>query len=448
MLLVQSPIIFSQSLSGIKALDIPQNYILPDGQYIYKGDVKKLSGNIWEVFSDRSYNKTTIKPGGGNVSKVLQYLDKFYVMEVSKFQLHIVKDSAINTDGTFSNYSQDFGWISIENLLVWGHCLIDSKGLDKRVFIFKNENTDNYFNYPEAKEKNTSDYFQILYVFKEEKGKSLLAKSIRIFGNKESLDNSLVGWVSNDLFTSFNTILFAEPRKCMNDTSDLLNPVFFKERHAKKINLQGDTDLSNMLWRKSKDIDFKSTSFRFSITNIKENIAEVLVYQPTSPYQIGFFNKELVSTNIFYKGYCNLSDSQCGLSFERVLLLNKSDLVDLLKLYKLLLSSLENRSDSLTIINEFRVFFKIDHEFTNSVILESQLGNLIKRKFGFTNDSFLSNKPLKSIFLLENDISRGYVEKIREKQRAINSILNEKFSSRSFYSNANQYFWIQCSYFI
>ena len=106
-------VVVSQSFSGKKVLDIPQKFVLPNGDQNIEDDEKLLSGNVWEVFSDRTYNKTTNKPGGGGVFKVLQYLDKYYVIDVKKRYLHIVKDPEINTGGILSNQSEDFGWISM-----------------------------------------------------------------------------------------------------------------------------------------------------------------------------------------------------------------------------------------------------------------------------------------------------------------------------------------------
>jgi hypothetical protein len=125
---------------------------------------------------------------------------------MKKKYLHLVKDPNINKDGIFSENSEDFGWIAAENLLLWNHCLVYENGINKRVFIFRNKMTENYFiSSQEIDELNTANYFQVLYILKAEKDRSLLAKSVRIFGGKDILDDNIIGWVNNNQFKTFSS---------------------------------------------------------------------------------------------------------------------------------------------------------------------------------------------------------------------------------------------------
>lgn len=446
-------IVLSQSMSNLKALDIPQKFVLPAGDQTLEDNESVLSGNIWEVFSDRIYNKTTNKPSSGGVFKVLQYLDRYYVYEIKKKYLHLVKDQNLNSDGTFSESSEDYGWISAENLLLWRHCLVDSDGRNKRVFIFKNQETEGYFaDNKEDAALNTADYFQVLHIIKEEKDRSLLSKPVRLFGGKEILNDNIIGWVNNDNFVTFSSNIFAEPHKLVsymsgNSSSSILNPIFIDKKSIRKSISGKDINPVKLLWSRNINQKLKSTFFRFPIIAIKDSIAEVLVYYPDISYQVGQFNIETEFRNEFYKGYCSLKESQREISYNKVLLFNKTEVLKLLDIYDLLLRLNEEPKDSLTVAHDFRDFFQIDKNITNSMILNMTLESLFHNKFGCCYSNRFNRKTVKALFVAEDRSQFGiYVQIIKENLRQINAIYNNNNANISFLSNGSLYYWLSCSY--
>lgn len=436
---------------GLKALDIPQKFILPIGDQFLEDDDKVVPGNIWEVYSDRTYNKTTDKPGGSRVFKVIQYLDKFYIVETKKKFLHLVKDPNINTDGTFSEQSEDYGWISSENILLWRHCLVDDNGRNKRVFIFRNEETENYFTSIGNDLQNTPKYFQVLYVLKEEKDRSLLAKTVRIYGGHAELNEKILGWVTNDRFAYFSSNVFTEPDPLIDQSSDseltdIVYPVFFDKRSVKKSSSTGEINPSKTLWNTTKVQELEPTNYRLPIHSIDDKIATVLVYYPDVSYQIGNFNNELEAINKFYKGYCNISVKSKNLSFRKVLLLSKNELANLLEESDLLLRLSDGAYDSITIANQFRNVFQIDQNHTDSMILSTLLSSLYHKKYGCFASNTFNEHTIRELFLMEKESSNKYFNTIKENLRSLNSIYNNNLSDNFFLSNGIQYYWIPCDY--
>ena len=95
-----------------KVLPLPAKYKMPKvstGKQLGKtSDI--IPGSIWEVYSDRSGNKTVTAVGGSSM-KTLSYLEMFYVVEESESHLHIIKDPKLDYKGNVSSEAEDFGWI-------------------------------------------------------------------------------------------------------------------------------------------------------------------------------------------------------------------------------------------------------------------------------------------------------------------------------------------------
>lgn len=444
---------YSQSLKGLKALDIPQKFVLPNGDPILEKEVEHLPGNIWEVFSDRTYNKTTERPGGGDVIKVLQYLERFYVVETKKKYIHIVKDPEINSDGSFSHLSEDFGWIDMEKMLLWRHCIVDESGRNKRVFIFKNEETDSYFEKNVNDHNNATNNFQVLYVFKEGNNSSLLVKQIRLNGYKNEIDTQIIGWVDNEKIYRFSSNIFAEPI-LINSISLNLNKetpseshyVFFDKKNVKRAILKNDINLSKVLWSLGSKDEITAHQFRFPIISIQDSIAKVLVYFPHKSFQFGNYSSEIEEINEFYDGYCSMSQTNKKLSYIKALLFNKIELANLLELFDVLLSyKRENSNDSIALARRFRDFFNIHNSVSNSMILGTSFNDLLQKKYGCSSNTF-SSRSIKEIFFSNTESKENYYMVLKENFRALNLIYNDITPNRSFLSNGNYYYWILCEY--
>jgi len=443
--------VFSQQSAAIIAMDIPQKFVLPTGDQGIEDGEELLSGNIWEVYSDRTYNKTTNNPGGGGVCKILQYLDKYYVAERKKRYLHLIKDQNIGSDGTFSNQSEDFGWILAESLLLWGHCLVDEDGRNRRVFLFKNESTENYFIDNNDSNTNNASYFQVFYVLKEEKDRTLLAIPVRLFGNQEAFDKDIIGWVNNDKFVSFESNTFLAPNQLnryFTDSiaSNILNPIFIDKKSVKKIIAGKSISPVKILWSRNVNQELKPISFRFPFLNSKDSIAEVLIYYPKLSHEVGQFNIDPIYRGEFITGYCSLANSNRELSYMKVLLFTKAELINLLEMYDIFLRISDGSYDSLTIANEFRSFFQIENSITNASVLNTTIETFLNKKFGYCSSNKYNKNNIRTLFIDETKNYDKYIQVIKNNFRIINTIFNDKSSKLSFSSNGILYYWIPCSY--
>lgn len=446
----------SQQVIGAKALDIPQKFILPNGDQLLSKNEKYLSGNVWEVFSDRIYNKTTIKPTGGGTAKVLRYLEKFYVLEIRKKYVHIIKDTNISKDGIFSSQAQDYGWISSNNLLLWSHCIVDDNYKNKRVFIFRTTETNNYFKDLEDQKQNEAVFFQILYVLKQEKNRSLLVKKIRLYGNHKEYDNAIIGWVDNNKFITFKTNLFVEPRYKNQETTEIDNsqinhPIFINKKSVKKALSGKKVDPSKILWSMNGSATLKPIFFRFPINSIKEDLVEALVYYPSASNRIGIYNVDQEFNTKFNNGYCSISENPSNLSFNKVLLLSKIEVVSLLDLYDFIYQAITEPTDKLLFINKFRELFNIDESFTDEMLQNSTLDSFLINRYECYSTNNYNKKTINELFIIKN-IQNGnnneYAELIKNNLKSINQLLNNSENDISFISNGMVYYWLPCHHIL
>jgi len=102
---------------SLKILDIPgqMNSHVVDEDALDFGD--PLPGRPWYVFSDRSNNQTFTRPGGGSPNAVLDFMEKFWVVEKEGGWLHLAKDEQ-SVGLNLSNNFTDYGWIQLDKLLL------------------------------------------------------------------------------------------------------------------------------------------------------------------------------------------------------------------------------------------------------------------------------------------------------------------------------------------
>jgi hypothetical protein len=447
--------IYSQDLSGLKAMEIPQQLVLPQQDLLLKKieDFKVLHGNVWEVYSDRTFNKTYTKPGGGSVFKSLQYLDKYYVAEVKKKYLHIVKDAFLRNNRTFSDSAEDYGWISLNKLLVWNHCLVDANQNNERGFIFYNADTKVYFKNENSNSGVIPDNFQIVYIFKKDNEKLLIGKSIRLSAKKLLIDESIIGWVNKDLVTLFPSNTFAEPcdEKIYGNEKlpkNIYNPVFLDKRSLIKALVKNKYNLTKILYKRNNNYEkFPPVVLRFPIISMVDTIATLLCYYPElNKNNPGEFNSFLEKTNAFYEGYCNVPIIKNGLSYNRVVLLDKSQLTRLISDINFLLILLTTEQDSDNVQEALKKHF--DKSTKKGISISNDSFNfsiLFEREYGILSNHLFQSLPLETLFS-SSEIKEQYISKLKEKIRLLKKIFNNSDSDRLFISNNNQYYWIPGDY--
>jgi type VI secretion system TssR-like protein len=116
------------NLTGKQVLDIPLKYIIPCEGVSLTQENSRMPETPWIVYSDRIGNISTERPGGEGVYKTLGFLEKFYVLDESENELHIVKDLGITYTGVLSFQAVDYGYIKKDKMLLWPHCLVTKEG--------------------------------------------------------------------------------------------------------------------------------------------------------------------------------------------------------------------------------------------------------------------------------------------------------------------------------
>jgi hypothetical protein len=441
-----------QKPEGRKALDIPQQLILPERDInLFKLKYSEsLAGNIWEVYSDRTINKTYTKPGGGSPYKFLQYLDKYFVVEVKKKYLRIVKDDSLGSDGVFSKYAEDYGWISSENLLVWSHCLVDEKKQNIRLFIFNTKNTGIYFAGKNSSGQQEPKTFQIVYLFKEGNDKYLIGKSVRLPASKKQIDDHIIGWVDKEIVKSFPSNTFAEPNIYGEKISEtILNPVFSDKRSLQKAFNKGKINEDKILFKVDAGGAFElpPVFFRFPVISLDDSTAEVLCYNPgLMEKKVGLFDPAL-EKNRFYEGYCNISTDSNLMSYHEVMLLSKVKMAELLGDIDFLIKILSNEQDEPVITQEIGERFPLFAEDQDEDTPGQQINvsKLFQRKYDCLSTGKLDT-PVLNLILSDNIAKREYIDALKKKIRELSFIYNNTDSDRFFVSNGTNYYWIDCRF--
>jgi len=222
--------LFSQT----KALNRPVAFdkITNENRLSYDAD-GDLSGKYWIAYSSFDNNPTYMKADGREVKKYLGFLDKVYITEIDGKYAHIYKDSNLNLlSWELSNDATDMGWISMKELMLTDHCLVEEQSLiaNKCMILntfnaLKKGNSDqsdfvSFYLDPELKNAtgDQSKIFQIFYVFKtyRKSGEvvSLLVGTSNRLSDPESRDelkNTIKGWVPFDRVVEWNHRVAVEP---------------------------------------------------------------------------------------------------------------------------------------------------------------------------------------------------------------------------------------------
>ena len=197
----------------VKIMRQPKQYAEPNDNT----EVRTVSGDFafkpWQVYSDRSDNKTYTTEDGSTVSKVLGFMDHFYVLNETKTRIHLAKvaPGALNTsDLTVTNY-EDFGWADKESMLLWNRGITAQKtGMNRKVIVINTvewakhtkagdeSEIVEFFKKPDLTQKTgrRSQLFQIFYVYKASPDrKSLLIGRTSEISDAKNAENEVVGWV-------------------------------------------------------------------------------------------------------------------------------------------------------------------------------------------------------------------------------------------------------------
>jgi hypothetical protein len=182
----------SPVLTGRQVLFLPEVLEHPD-ELLYVNKFERLDvidGVLWRVFSDKQKNQTYKESNFHEQFKLLGFMEPFYVLEVKKDLLRLVKDKGISPDGFLSDKAEDFGWIKSENLLLSRNCL--RSGINTKVKVILNQKV---FKFNQKPEKLIRAEFKIGYVFKMDQEFLLIGE---VYSAPDDPDRTIFGWVHED----------------------------------------------------------------------------------------------------------------------------------------------------------------------------------------------------------------------------------------------------------
>lgn len=242
---------------------LPDNTVppSPQGPLNYNDPIGSTQGRIWQVYSDRSNNKSYTDPGGTTSKNTLQFLERFYVLEEEGAYLHIAKG---NLSGPELQDVRDYGWIHKKHLVLYPRCVANKQGINRKAILLNNvEDIDPKNFKPQDDQKKGVVYaygspdlsgktfgearlFEVFYVIKElSNGNILLSQSSELgTQNKQGrteIETEIFGWVNLKKIVLWDNRVAIEPN---------WNAEACKERKSK------DTPL-NILDKKQSALVFK-----------------------------------------------------------------------------------------------------------------------------------------------------------------------------------------------
>jgi hypothetical protein len=202
-------------LDYCKATDLDKIY---SGEKLVK-DLEQSPGNEWIVYSDRANNKVYHDPNGNVKSNVkLTFLQPLLVKEVQGEWLLVFKKTDV-----YSGEYEELGWIKCSNLILNSYALLNKNSIPRKAMALVSlddakvqlqkidiEKFKLYSGPDNDNAKGEAKKFEIYYVFKEVKGKKLLARTDKLSGSQIALESNVAGWIANFHVTDWDSRLCLE----------------------------------------------------------------------------------------------------------------------------------------------------------------------------------------------------------------------------------------------
>ena len=175
----------------------------------------KVVKRYWNVWSDRSHNKTYNGPSeSSGVFSELQFNQTVRIAQIEKgYALVYVEPMHGVGYPVISQQAKCMGWVKMDNLLLWENCPTNDLGIYHKALIVANvegwsragnNNYDKSYKNPvtkdgQAKVKTDMTFY---FVMKESGNYALLGKSAKM--SKGATDQLLYAWVSKDTYVPWD----------------------------------------------------------------------------------------------------------------------------------------------------------------------------------------------------------------------------------------------------
>ena len=188
---------------------------------IKNNDFGTVNPHVWKVYSDRANNKTYTLPNETSTyHSILGFMEDVNIAEIRNGFALIYKSINGGEGLLIPKDAKCFGWISIDNLLLWEDCPRTYNKIYQKALVVHDplkhgaiaENNPSFLSEPD---KNTAEiqsakYLEIYFVMKVEQVNDLkyylLSRSMSV-----SNAQTVCGWIPEDIVTTWNQRLLIEP---------------------------------------------------------------------------------------------------------------------------------------------------------------------------------------------------------------------------------------------
>ena len=282
--------VLGQSYMGSSALRKPKIYEKPRVDVLdqpYRVETER-SSQLWVVWCDRDnvYSSNGTK---------LEFLQKFWVVDENEIEIHIVEYNTAKYNRGLNEFREepiDYGWVPKSNMLLWSEGLrsttqgfrvkamtvstpesILETGIEK---LNEAGRKMAFYDSPTATKTNSKDspLFNIFYLFKEIKGRYLLARRDNLTSGNAS--DYVYGWVDKRSVTTWDLRQALEPNweadaVAERKTARVL-PAAFRNSTEALAYEKGTITNAQSLWSRSYDKREEPQWKRFPIFEKNGNI--------------------------------------------------------------------------------------------------------------------------------------------------------------------------------
>jgi len=451
------PTLYAQN-GGLRVFDLPLKYLLMDEHSNTNITNEYVYGRVWIVYSDRIGNNTYTSPKnrGDIMESSIEFLESFYVIDEIEGYLHIVKDENLSVNLTLSKTSKDFGWISMDNLLLTSHCLTTYPNKNNQIVIPISINTNsiqesdllfnNIYIDPSLVNHNPTSITQgdmvLYFVYKESNNSLLVGKSYYI--RDEEASEIILGWIRRSDITFWNNQLALEvnwDKQAVESRLKLnINPRIFLTR-SEAVGFSKGKDKKRGFWENNdkETRDYRRGSGKFNRYPIIEELNGIC--------KVVYFDVENPRSVSARYGYAPLNFKYINQPlFEKVVLLSRGDLGDLTSSIKKLARAKGNQRRQRMKDTWIELLQEKIGEIDVEEMMDKGMSEINKILFDVPSQSeFLNNIRLRDITdprMLSNHEFEQLIFEFQRKQTKLSNIFNNDDYEEQFRSLGIPYYWI------
>jgi len=191
---------------------------------IKNNDFGRSSTVVWKVFSDRANNKTYVEPRvNSTVHSTLKFMEQLYVAEIRNGFALVYKTEIVQFDMDIPNDAISFGWISVDNLLLWDECPLTHSRIYQKALVVHDpakhgstaEKNPPFYMEPDKEARvnplQRAKDLEIYFVMKTAQIGNVryyLLSTGMLIGNNTQI---VYGWIPDEYITEWNDRLLIEP---------------------------------------------------------------------------------------------------------------------------------------------------------------------------------------------------------------------------------------------